>query len=130
MQMPFGKYRGEELQDIPRDYLRWLLHNVELRGPALKAEVEYIVGEEAPEDFPDAGPWTRRATGSTGGRTTPPTDLQAMRTDLVDAVESWQRRLARQFHPDRGGTDELMKAINEGAAMLRAAIDETIKRRA
>jgi hypothetical protein len=28
--MPFGKYKGEELLDIPVEYLEWLYDNVEL----------------------------------------------------------------------------------------------------
>jgi hypothetical protein len=31
--MPFGKYKGSSLKDIPADYLLWLRKNVELRGP-------------------------------------------------------------------------------------------------
>lgn len=25
--MPFGKYKGEPLQDVPADYFHWLWHN-------------------------------------------------------------------------------------------------------
>jgi len=125
--MPFGKHRGKELDDIPLDYLEWLLHNVELRDPRLREEVEYLVGEDAPETFPEKSSWTKRATGATG--TKAPPDVAALRSDLVDAVESWQRKSARLFHPDRGGNNEAMKAINDGAATLLSAIDEALSRR-
>jgi uncharacterized protein (DUF3820 family) len=36
--MPFGKYRGQDIQDVPGDYLVWLWENVELREP-LRSEV-------------------------------------------------------------------------------------------
>lgn len=29
MQIPFGKHKGEDLADIPSDYLEWLLENYE-----------------------------------------------------------------------------------------------------
>lgn len=30
MKMPFGKYRDEELEDIPTSYLEWCLRELEL----------------------------------------------------------------------------------------------------
>lgn len=27
MKMPFGKYKGEDIEDLPSDYLRWLAGN-------------------------------------------------------------------------------------------------------
>ena len=39
MLMPFGKYKGEPLDEIPSDYLEWALENCDLR-PALQAEME------------------------------------------------------------------------------------------
>lgn len=32
MEMPFGKHKGTELEDIPLDYLEWLVDNVDLHG--------------------------------------------------------------------------------------------------
>lgn len=129
MLMPFGKYRGEELEDIPEDYLRWLLHNVKLRDPRLRAEVEELVGEDAPEFFPEESGWTKRATGSGTTQAPPAPPVDALHTELADAVNAWWRKSARLFHPDRGGSDELMKAINEGGQTLLAAIEEAFNRR-
>lgn len=39
LRMPFGKHKGELLEDIPTDYLRWLLESCELRQD-LEMEVE------------------------------------------------------------------------------------------
>lgn len=39
MQMPFGKYKGEELENIPPDYLEWCLENCDMR-PALAEEMQ------------------------------------------------------------------------------------------
>jgi len=49
--MPFGKYRGEKMANIPPDYLIWLYDNGKVYGDiknyikdnldVLKAEIEY-----------------------------------------------------------------------------------------
>ena len=33
IRMPFGRYRGRPIIDVPMDYLAWLAGNVELREP-------------------------------------------------------------------------------------------------
>ena len=35
--MPFGKYKGEYIYDLPIDYLEWLYENIELRGDIQEA---------------------------------------------------------------------------------------------
>lgn len=42
MKMPFGKHKGEDLEDIPCDYLLWLVDNMELRGELDTAVAEQI----------------------------------------------------------------------------------------
>jgi len=42
MKMPFGKYKGWNINTIPENYLRWLWDEVELRGQ-LYAEVEAVL---------------------------------------------------------------------------------------
>lgn len=39
MKMPFGKYKGEDLEDLPTDYIDWLLTECDLL-PDLEAELE------------------------------------------------------------------------------------------
>lgn len=40
MLMPFGKHKGEPVEDVPADYLDWFLGNIERISPALQAEME------------------------------------------------------------------------------------------
>lgn len=35
-----------------------------------------------------------------------------------DIVTKWYRRLAREFHPDLGGSHEAMKAVNRGRELM------------
>jgi hypothetical protein len=91
--MPFGKYRNCQLESIPRDYLLWVLDNVETLSPTLREEIESIL---------EIG---RRPGGS----------ATAIATDTISA---WYRRLAMEFHPDHGGTHDGMKAINRAKDLL------------
>lgn len=36
MRMPFGKYKGEELEDLPTSYLYWLCENVDGNAALIK----------------------------------------------------------------------------------------------
>jgi exodeoxyribonuclease X len=40
LRMPFGKHKGELIEDLPEDYLYWCLENVEDLSPALQEEME------------------------------------------------------------------------------------------
>lgn len=43
MKMPFGKYKGQQIEDIPDDYLRWCLENCNLDSVTC-AEMEAQLG--------------------------------------------------------------------------------------
>lgn len=45
MKMPFGKYKGANLSEIPINYLVWLKDKTDLWEP-LKSQVESIVSQE------------------------------------------------------------------------------------
>jgi hypothetical protein len=100
--MPFGKHKGKFLRDIPTNYLEWLFRECNLRHPLLTAvqwelssRAEDELDDEFPERFtPPAPPWT-------------------------DLIRQWHREMALQFHPDRGGHPEAMKAINHAVDRLK-----------
>jgi len=47
MLMPFGKHRGEPIEDLPTDYIEWLLENCETLRPSLQEELEaQLVGRQ------------------------------------------------------------------------------------
>src|SRR4051812_27713338 len=96
--MPFGKYAGRCLEDLPDSYLAWLL-SIDLRGG-----LRFAVAEE----------WERRHHRY-ADPPDPPTDrhLVALEPDQVvlarDLIQAGYRTLARQVHPDTGGSHEQMQ---------------------
>lgn len=40
VRMPFGKHKGEPVEDLPADYIEWFLGNVERISPSLQREME------------------------------------------------------------------------------------------
>lgn len=93
--MPFGKYKGMHVDEIPVEYLHWLWNNVSLFDP-LKSVVHYLLfGFDMPtvntvNDIPE-----------------------------TDEISRIYKQLAMKWHPDRGGTKEAMQAINEFREMLK-----------
>jgi uncharacterized protein (DUF3820 family) len=45
MQMPFGKFQGVEIEEIPKDYLQWVANNLDLYGDLRTAIFDELVGE-------------------------------------------------------------------------------------
>ena len=43
--MPFGKYKGYDLEEIPQDYLQWIADNIDLYGELRKAVFDILVGK-------------------------------------------------------------------------------------
>lgn len=93
MSMPFGKYKGKELGDIPVDYLEWVLANCNRISPRLKRAIQAAIAGES--------------------STSPPAPAL-----LPDLTNRWYRTLALEFHPDRYGSHEGMKAINRARDLL------------
>ena len=93
MIMPFGKHRGKTLDDIPLTYLKWVLESCERATPSLRAEIRRLVrGSEA---ISNSAPLA-----------------------IPTLANRWYRQLAGEFHPDRGGSHEGMKAINRARDLL------------
>src|SRR5687767_2748990 len=95
--MPFGRYRGQFVTELPDDYLRWLATLVDLREPLASA-----ISWEA----------ERRRLRAPRGAGIPLVD----RTIGEELIGAGVRSLARQHHPDVGGRHETMTAVNLAAA--------------
>jgi len=91
--MPFGKHKGKPLSAIDGSYLLWLAELPDISArllAAVQAELERRNADQTPLAIPDLRP----------------------------IADSWRRQLAREFHPDHGGSNEAMRAVNRGYDLL------------
>ena len=92
LKMPFGKYRGFHVSEVPLSYLAWIFESLTGKPEiheAARAEIRRRVsGYEAVYEL----------------------DTKPLSMERVKRV---YRTLAMEFHPDRnGGNGEAMKGIN------------------
>jgi hypothetical protein len=108
--MPFGKYKGTRVSDLPDSYLEWLLALDDLREPLKSAvESEYRVRfsrrryEYEKPQLPKTLPGPARDTA-------------------IELITVGYRSLSRKHHPDAGGDHEKMLLVNQAADWLREAV--------
>jgi hypothetical protein len=89
--MSFGKYRGAKLDDVPQDYLQWVLSNCGNISVSLREEIKRVLDIGQPQQ---------------------PNRIS------TDTVAQWYRQMAREFHPDLRGSHDGMVAINRGKDVL------------
>jgi hypothetical protein len=110
MTMPFGKYAGQDIADLPTDYLSWLL-SIDLRPRLARAvEDEWNYRHNQPE------PERRLSAGITLSIAFP--DVPLVR-ELIDVG---YHAAAHRHHPDKGGSVATMRRLNALVAELRAQI--------
>jgi hypothetical protein len=117
--MPFGKHRGRLLRNVPADYLAWCVRTLTDLNPRMRQAMRYFLrrqgweGPEAHDGFKSRESRRHEARG------------ESRRQEAEDAVDvravvtSWYREMALKHHPDRGGSTEVMAAINDGVERLR-----------
>lgn len=118
MRMPFGKHRGEEISELPDEYLAWLFENADLYG-ALQVCVEKEYWDRFDPEPPPPPPRSNPGVGPLARMT----DQQ--RSVAIKIVESGYRTLALKNHPDAGGDHRAMTAINLAVEVLREALGKT-----
>jgi hypothetical protein len=99
--LPFGKYKGAPLEDVPSEYLRWLLKI------DLYPRTRVLVEDELAAPAERAGPSLRLCPVNPG-------EVPIAR----QVVEAGRRSLTRVHHPDRGGRTEDMQLVNAIADRL------------
>lgn len=85
--MPFGKYKGEELINLPPNYLTYALIEFDLPQELKESMLEILLMHLGVEHliFKDSN----------------------LKVDKV------YKQLSLKYHPDRGGSTEAMQAIND-----------------
>lgn len=106
MKMPFGKFRGHRVQDLPDDYLEWLTGLDNLRG-RLRTVVER---ERRCRQWEEE---SRRPVEHA-----PELDAED-RALLAELIRAGYRALALRYHPDQGGSTETMLRLNRIMERLR-----------
>jgi Putative quorum-sensing-regulated virulence factor len=111
--MPFGKYRGLPIVDLPTAYLTWLASCVDLREPlkgTVFAELDH-----------------RGVGARLGSRqsTVPPLGQPDVRV-VDELVTAGLRPLAKKYHPDLGGDGEVMKQVSVAAEWIRGRLVEAV----
>jgi hypothetical protein len=105
--MPWGKHKGVDIADVPLSYLAWVLEECDnvawqLRD-AIRRELADRLGLQPAQRYQP-----------------PATVLDRGR--LADALAAWHRRACLQHHPDRGGDERVMMALNDARDELAVLI--------
>ena len=115
IKMPFGKYRGKRIISVPAEYLHWLLDNSEEMDADLRRAVEQELDRRGephaetkaePEVKPAKKP--KAESPAVEGK-----QVSALGQRLAGDVRMLFRNLALKYHPDRGGSQDAMQALNE-----------------
>lgn len=110
--MPFGKYRGEALEDVPLSYLGWVLESCKHVRPTLRRAIEHEIRRRL-GDEPQARAWYPPS------RSACPCPQRA-----AELIRAGLRVLAHQHHPDLGGSTADMAEINRTVEWLRAQVGQ------
>ena len=121
--LPFGKFRGYTVTEVPTHYLWWLV------------------------GLPDLRPWLRKAVDqelnargqgpphSSHSYSSPPPPRMRLRppcatpATVLALIEAGRRSLAKQHHPDLGGEGsdgQKMTEVNAAADWLSALVEEVL----
>jgi hypothetical protein len=107
--MPFGRYRGLYVADLPDDYLRWLQGLDDLRGRLRRAVDAEWRSRRLRADYRDDP-----------SEATLPFQIDAGDKPLLqELLRSGYRALAAKYHPDVGGDPDTMRRLNALMEKLR-----------
>jgi hypothetical protein len=112
--LPFGKYRGRCLDDVPASYLAWLFSEGDIRPDLRRAIRRELLNRLDGVPYEMAEAWRH-------GAPTLPSDPAVMAA-VRQIVSSGYRAAALTHHPDRGGDHHLMVAATAARDWLTQAI--------
>jgi hypothetical protein len=105
--MPFGKYRGERIEDVPQSYLRWVATLRDL-PTWLRLRITQVLADAGGRGDDDA----RHRQHAP-----PPVRWPAVLT-------AWYRWASLKYHPDRLSGDQLpMTVLNDAYDKLKELVE-------
>lgn len=111
--MPFGKFKGQRLGDVPDSYLRWALTLDGIdRNLSFAIEVELRFRQASAPTKQQARPGSLSLSIEAAHRDT-----------VVLIVDLGYKAAARKLHPDAGGTTAGMQRLNAVAGSLREQLE-------
>lgn len=138
--MPFGKYKGDLIEDVPSSYIVWLLENSEhwrlapaltqglVRELILRFEPHWTPppptgarGTYDPDNvFGQQGP-TRPPSGPPPSRGTVTTERDMLPL-IEEIITAGYRACARKYHPDTGGSKEQFVKLTDAHEFLKRRV--------
>jgi hypothetical protein len=103
MILQFGKYKGKDAADVPTDYVKWLERTQTANLRELRAQM-------------------RKLGLTTSQDTTVVYKTAGLTAAQLEMMETGYRHLARQRHPDHGGSNEAMRGLNDAIATARRSV--------
>lgn len=145
VRMPWGKYKGEAVEDIPSPYIVYLLDASSHMDPLMRnVLVQEIITRYAPRWKPPQergghgydphGVFNEPTPGGSRVHVEEPRPTVAGVASNHPSVTSFMRgivdhgykALAKKYHPDvEGGSEGIMKLLNEAVDGLRRALPRT-----
>ena len=110
--MPFGKHKGKELEDLPIDYLEWVMCWMDSEGSGWMSRGRSWLFDALEDE------WERREGRPNVGPTLKPRMSPMARQLLPEFIKLGYRAMTMKCHPDKGGTSELMMALKELKGVL------------
>jgi hypothetical protein len=110
MTMPWGKHRGERIDDIDSSYLAWVIEHCDNVSASLRVAIlDELAARFGRTHTSPASVW--RA----------PCPDAPLATAIVSAG---QKMLAKKHHPDAGGDTRTMQTVNAVADWLKAQVPQ------
>jgi hypothetical protein len=121
IRLDFGKHAGKRVSEVPTDYLLWCLDNLRklwvgyrlaMVAELARRGVHYDY-EQADADDDQADDRHPRGNSHDDGASA------GVPATVLAKVELWRKEMALRYHPDRGGSTEVMQALNNAYERLR-----------
>jgi hypothetical protein len=122
MTMPFGKYCGQDIGDIPTSYLRWLCGNANLYGvlaDEIEAELDRRLFNQRQQSSESHATFLT-PLAEPGWIHFDPADISLFR----EIVDHGYKVSARVYHPDAGGSVVMMQRLNALVQSLRTQLSK------